>query len=335
MGFETVSYEEWTPVVEKTSGLRIITRSGVVLGPWSDIRSSFYRSVRLYFELMIITVTSLLIRGWKVLEVKDEGENVAFIHSVWSSGYYHWITESLPRALEAKKKYDDLRIILPRGAYNNYRESLELMQICKIDSFPDGHNLLLKDPITTTCPKRFATTSSTVLKEVRDAIVKNVPVSQEYRQEILYVSRSQARGRKVLNEQELVEHLRTKFPINSVCFEDLNFSEQVELMQQTKILISIHGAGLSNMLFMKEGSTVVELIPKKNFPFDYHFGRNSFGYDSSYLRLADALGHSYHYIECETDAKFFRRTEIANIKVDANKLDDILGGFLWSKSSKD
>ncbi|GLJ46613.1 hypothetical protein SUGI_0982170 [Cryptomeria japonica] len=43
---------------------------------------------------------------------------------------------------------------------------------------------------------------------------------------------------------------------------NLSFCEQVEAMSRTDILVSVHGAQLTNMIFMEKGSSVMEMFPK-------------------------------------------------------------------------
>ena len=51
----------------------------------------------------------------------------------------------------------------------------------------------------------------------------------------------------------------------------MTFAEQVSSLRFTRVLISIHGAGLSNIIFLQPGSTVIELMhPLMSAPF-YRF----------------------------------------------------------------
>ena len=43
-------------------------------------------------------------------------------------------------------------------------------------------------------------------------------------------------------------------------FEIMSFAEQDSSKQSTRVLISIHGAGLSNIIFLQPGNTVIELM---------------------------------------------------------------------------
>ncbi len=54
-------------------------------------------------------------------------------------------------------------------------------------------------------------------------------------------------------------------------FENMTFAEQVSSLRFTRVLISLHGAGLSNIIFLQPGSTVIELMhPLMSAPF-YRF----------------------------------------------------------------
>jgi hypothetical protein len=66
--------------------------------------------------------------------------------------------------------------------------------------------------------------------------------------------------------ESIIVSLGNFFPeINVVPFSDKNTSMmkciscQIELFSKTTILIGMHGAGLSNMLFMPQNSTVIEI----------------------------------------------------------------------------
>lgn len=97
----------------------------------------------------------------------------------------------------------------------------------------------------------------------------------------IYISRRQAKVRKLANELELVPLLEDLgFAI--VLLEELGFAEQVRLFSEAKVIIGPHGAGLANMVFANPGATVIELTPGGN--------RNGRGYFENL-----AAGASHHY----------------------------------------
>lgn len=250
--------------------------------------------------------------------------SACLIHSGWTAGYYHWITESLPRALLVRDKYPDAIPVLPSKKYNGYIKTLELMGFNEVSLYPENKNLIVQNPIISECPSQFGTTDPYLLKRVRNLILTSCKaLSETEGGKIVYVSRRKARGRFVINE-DAVEAMLSQLGVESVCFEDLCFEAQVRLLAETKILISIHGAALTNMVFMKEGSAVIELIPRKNGIFDYNIVRNSFRHDPCYVRLAEAMGHRYSWLECVADNAWYSGTHMANLTIDIDRLKKII-----------
>ena len=99
-----------------------------------------------------------------------------------------------------------------------------------------------------------------LINELRHLFVKDI-TSKPTRK--VFISRLKASRRKILNEDAVVEFLKTQnWEIHY--FEDYSFRKQREIMSKTKYLISLHGAGLTNLLFMKEGGKVLELRNKND-----------------------------------------------------------------------
>ncbi|GBG28070.1 EGF domain-specific O-linked N-acetylglucosamine transferase [Hondaea fermentalgiana] len=70
--------------------------------------------------------------------------------------------------------------------------------------------------------------------------------------------------RTLANAKDLVEALRRGLPdvdVEPTSFENMPFAEQVATVRDADVLLSVHGAGLTHLLFMRPGTLVVELIP--------------------------------------------------------------------------
>lgn len=59
-------------------------------------------------------------------------------------------------------------------------------------------------------------------------------------------------GRSLIDESWLRDHI--------LIFDDLTFSQQVALMYETDVFISVHGAALINGIFMREGSVAIDIL---------------------------------------------------------------------------
>lgn len=272
---------------------------------------------------LLATIVSLA-SYWKRGKARILGiHELGIVHSNWSNGYYHWLTESLPRSYELHKNFPNATIALPSISYARYVESLNAIGITEIAFFPDEKNLDVENPILSKCPRKFATTAPEILRNLVEEIKRNLHTQVcSAPSRIVCVSRRKARGRRLLNEAALLDRLRGREVID-VCLEDLSFRDQVELMSQTKVLIGMHGAGLTNLMFMPAGGTVIEILPRRNGIFDYNQMRNSFRHDACFLRLAAAFDIQHYAIISGHDAPFFKKTHMANILLSEADIQEI------------
>lgn len=81
----------------------------------------------------------------------------------------------------------------------------------------------------------------------------------------LFISRRGASKRRVENEDEIAAFL-AKRSIRAVSLETLTFQQQVDLFASAAIVVAPHGAGLSNLVFCKSGTRVVEIFPPDEAP---------------------------------------------------------------------
>eukprot|EP00295_Goniomonas_pacifica_P024843 CAMPEP_0175931590 /NCGR_PEP_ID=MMETSP0108-20121206/18930_1 /TAXON_ID=195067 ORGANISM="Goniomonas pacifica, Strain CCMP1869" /NCGR_SAMPLE_ID=MMETSP0108 /ASSEMBLY_ACC=CAM_ASM_000204 /LENGTH=366 /DNA_ID=CAMNT_0017255157 /DNA_START=84 /DNA_END=1184 /DNA_ORIENTATION=- len=84
---------------------------------------------------------------------------------------------------------------------------------------------------------------------------------------LLYVRRRGV-SRQVLNEEDMLESLgdvanRVGLILESPSMESRSFLSQVQLAATAAVMVAPHGAGMSNMIFMPIGATVIELTPAK------------------------------------------------------------------------
>jgi hypothetical protein len=322
--FEVASYQVYRPESKKASGRYVVSRSGFV---WPSLRWSdwlMYSALPSRLFVAVVSIASYWKRGKARIE---RAEEIGIVHSNWSNGYYHWLTESLPRSYQLHQQFPDATIALPTISYKKYVESLNSIGITQIAFFPDEKNLEVENPILSKCPRKFATTEPAILKEIVEKIKENLSIPQcNLPDLVVYVSRRKARGRKILNEDALLARLNGLAVVN-VCLEDFTFRDQVALMSRTKVLVGMHGAGLTNLMFMPAGSSVIEILPRRNGIFDYNKMRNSFRHDACFLRLAAAFNVLHHGIICDHDALFFKKTHMANIQlseIDLRRIVDFL-----------
>lgn len=125
---------------------------------------------------------------------------------------------------------------------------------------------------------------------------------------MVYISRKFAEKRKSHNEID-VELLVMKYGFEVIYAENLTLKKQIELMAETKVLASLHGAGLTNMLFMPKNQIVIELRNERD------------DLTHCYFNMASALGHTYYYTLNKGDSK---DTIMTNFTIDLDALEEVL-----------
>jgi capsular polysaccharide biosynthesis protein len=198
----------------------------------------------------------------------------------WSANYFHWMTDCLPRIWEGLERDPKAPVLLPYS-YQSLAfvsESLKLIGAAVI-FFKSNQNLKVSTVILTARTASFPNFNLKLTQKTREKL--SFKASTEPWRNV-YISRKLAGKRKVHNETE-VELILKKRGFEVVYAEQLNLSQEIQLMGETKILVSLHGAVLTNMLFLAPNTKVLEL-------------RNLDDSASQcYFNLAAALGLSYYY----------------------------------------
>lgn len=71
-------------------------------------------------------------------------------------------------------------------------------------------------------------------------------------------------SRKISNEAELLRYVSTNMPeaiVDGVQIDRLQMQQQLQLIADTDVLVGMHGAGLSHVMFLPRWAAVVELVP--------------------------------------------------------------------------
>ncbi|RMZ97280.1 DUF563 domain-containing [Brachionus plicatilis] len=114
-------------------------------------------------------------------------------------------------------------------------------------------------------------TANYLFRSPKEAIIFRNQISSKKdinfeRKKIIFLKRK--KNRFIVNQKELDDFISSKFikeDLSFVSTENLNFDQQVLLFSKAKLLISIHGAGLTNVIFMPSSSVVLEIFPPNFF----------------------------------------------------------------------
>lgn len=198
-----------------------------------------------------------------------KNQNYILITDEWSKNYCHWLWEALSKLLVLQKQDPLAILILPKGylKINFVMKALEAfgVGIDKIITINKKSNLKVSNLAFIGCINIGTKGYYDFLKfsEIRNQITNHF--AQDLKLDLgdrIYISRSDPAkntARKVANEKE-VESCLKKYGFKTVYMENYNFLEQVSIANHAKYIVSPHGAGITNVMFMKDGGWLLELV---------------------------------------------------------------------------
>ncbi|HEX9782879.1 MAG TPA: glycosyltransferase family 61 protein [Opitutaceae bacterium] len=209
-----------------------------------------------------------------------------WITDTQSAEFFHWMADALPRLLSIRDRIKTGTLLLPAcyAGITYVTESLkafEVWQIRFVERMTRCRNLFI--PTHAAPSGNF---NDALMRQLRDQFrthFGSIPTPAVSNR--LYISRARAPKRKIHNEDAIIEVLENH-DFHAVHLEEYPFDRQVAIAMHTRFLVSNHGAGLTNMIFMPAGSCVLEMRKQD----DCH--------NNCYFSLASALGIRYFYQIC-------------------------------------
>ncbi|KYK60939.1 glycosyltransferase family 61 protein [Drechmeria coniospora] len=140
------------------------------------------------------------------------------------------------------------------------------------------------------------------------------PVKENNKVVVTYIRRTTTR--KLMDEDAHMQALRDKIPHMELVvldFAAMPFAEQVKAVRETDLLIGVHGAGLTHLMFLQPGSAVIEILPER---FQHKGFRN----------LAQMLGIGYFraHTQMHGDARGPNQWQSDNVEIERKRFVDLV-----------
>jgi hypothetical protein len=226
-------------------------------------------------------VTSRVLRRRRKIE-----REVLWVTDYWSTGHFHWLTDVLTRFYAVRERLAEALVLLP-GMYEKrdvVRSSLKAFGVTNVDFISDDEVIECRSLVMPSHTAPSGHFNHEAIRGVRDVMLSAYgDVSGEEKR--LYISRSAAGKRRTVNEDEVTSIL-LRHGFETIRTEELSFEEQVRICSRARYIVSNHGAGLTNILFMREGGSVLELRHQADC------------INNCYFTLSSALDLNYFYQTC-------------------------------------
>jgi hypothetical protein len=230
--------------------------------------------------------------------------------------YFNWTLRYASRVAMFQAMPESCRLAAPAANMRYVRDTLEFMGVPQ-DKVEHLDGPVLFERLTVMSPFAFGRYEISPL--ITQTLREHPRVTELWRRpkRRLYVPRRNVKMRQVVNEGALEAALqRMGFEV----FDngEHNVREQVRAFRDASIIVSPHGAGLSNIVYCDAGTPVVELVPE--------------GYDqgvTSYRSLSDLFDLRYTQLfarEAAPDRKGNRCN--ADIEVDIAELTETVADLL-------
>ncbi len=265
---------------------------------WADAHTTAVLTAQNQLLTEVSQGSSLLVAASQKLPkpVEIEG-NVAFLSVRGGLTYYHWMADLLGKiALLRISGFDFNKIdkfVVNRCSLPFQQQTLSLLgfephQLIESSQYP---HIKAQTFIVPSLPGQVGVITPWVCEFLRQEFLPQAHgVSTTYPTRI-FMSRQTASYRRIVNEEELMACL-SLLGFGQISLDQLSFLEQVKLMAGAEVVIAPHGAGLTNTVFCRPETKIIEIFCPEAVSVNYWILSNLRGLDYYYL-LGDRLENYY------------------------------------------
>ncbi len=184
------------------------------------------------------------------------GDYFLLTSSIYAN-YFHWLIECLPKVGLWRQMGYDRPLLCPVLTKRWHSETLAFADVPPERCVQIAQNAAIEGEMifadrVSSHPARISPSIVPFMRSLGDR-ARTTGARRR-----IYVTRANAGGRQLLNEDELLSTLEP-LGFERVALERLPFAQQVALFADADMVIAPHGAGLANIAFCKPGTIVVEL----------------------------------------------------------------------------
>ncbi|NEN93107.1 MAG: DUF563 domain-containing protein [Okeania sp. SIO3H1] len=235
---------------------------------------------------------------------------VAVLSVLSGNVYFHWVVDLLPR-IEILRQGINLEEI-DWFLVNDYQQPFQ-QETLKILGIPeekilasDRHPYIQAEELVVPSYSSYlGWLQPWGVKFLREVFLKERIIEKSQLPERIYISRGNARYRRVMNEPEVVEIL-SKFGFTCITPESMSLESQIATFAHAKIIVAPHGSGLTNIVFCNPETKIIEL-----------FSPNYLRY--YYWHISQLLGLEHYFLVGEA----FSCYPIRNIMYESSLVEDI------------
>lgn len=249
---------------------------------------------------------------------------VVVLASPGAQCYFHWMFQILPRL----KIIQDLGLNYDALYIEPFNCAFQLETIAKIGL--DNKRVIFGKSDTQIIAETLIVPSiiikdpnfaypSWIVNFLRSTFIDESFLKKYNTYKRIYISRSKAYMRKIINEDEVESLLRT-LGFSTIYLEDLSLFEQAALIASADIIVGPHGSGFSNLIFAHPKAHCIEIFSEE-------------GINKLFFNLARAVDLNHHTLICSDEGLSSQDKTKEGIMVDVLKLASLLEEIIMLSST--
>ena len=237
------------------------------------------------------------------------------------NNYAHWLLDIIPKIKLVSSVYDLKKIDFFLFSKLNHfqKQSLKIMNI-DIKKFIDSNefrHLTADNLLAVNHPylfkKNFFFSQSHIpdwiIKYLRNFFLKKEKKTKFKKLFKIYIDRSDSKTNhcKLINNNELITFFKKK-KFKILKLSQMSFEKQISVFNNSKIIVSPHGAGLANTIFCRKNTKILEFFPKNhsNRVYKRISAINNLKYNSIYSKKIKDKTNGDIYIDLKSVTKLIK-----------------------------
>lgn len=213
------------------------------------------------------------------------GDRVGLFVDRWMGNYYHWMLYCVPKIVLLNRYFGVEKFFVPSGFYSLPRfaqESVHLLGMSESALIPITSGV---HGAAELCVVHGASPSPLAWKITRKQFLSVLETRNRLKNRVLFLTRNASihNQRVLTNETEVIRMCNEK-GIEVIDPGQSTLAEQIILFNEARVVISLHGAALTNIMWMQPGGKVIEIAT---------------GNQPHYMSLAEHFGHEWISIKAK------------------------------------
>jgi len=234
--------------------------------------SLIYSLHKLKITPLILYIVAILFKPFKI----RKSETIISLINEKNDNIFHWITERLT-LLEAaeyykRKTWNNFKILLSQDCCKFQKDTLSRMGYSENDFIYWQSGVMQVKNILIPSVRRYSESPwvfyDSLSHNACQWLKNRMPMNTCDSSKRIYISREKSQSRRVLNEGVLLSFLEKNW-FKKYILEELDANQQIDLFNNAEYIIWPHWAWLTNMIWSKPATKVLEIMPNNRFRKDY------------------------------------------------------------------